>query len=533
MKRVLAGSLGALLSIVPAGFGADELLWHSGAATSSTAAPTGASITQVSWHSNTPSSQLPPVPVPTNPPAPQPAQPRPTSPSTPSTPPQAAPTLSLPPAATIAPAVPARAECGPAAVSYHWRPLAPVIKPAPFGAPEIRISPDYPDCWECLHQVVPHAWVRAELLLWWVNRDQAPPLVTTGPATGALFPNGTPRGGSFADPGTVILAGGDGLGDTFRQGGRFSAGVWFDCAQTCGIDGNFFFLGRRGTTEAFTSNEFPLLARPIFAPNVDTGFGLPGPFRELVAFPGLLAGAVGFNTTSELWGAEINGRKRLCGGCGWTLDAFAGFRYLDLDEDLRVAENILTLVTVVAPQAPAGSMLVPAGTNNLVSDDFAARNHFYGGQVGLDFAYHCTDRFSLTARPVVALGVNAETLDIAGAQLTVPPAGAPVATTAGGLLATATNIGHYTHSAFSVVPQVTLTAGYQVTSWFRAFAGYDFLFWSNVIRPGQQIDPVVDVSLVPPLPNTFAPDGQNRPAVLFQQSSFWAQGVNFGIELRW
>jgi hypothetical protein len=41
-----------------------------------------------------------------------------------------------------------------------------------------------------------------------------------------------------------------------------------------------------------------------------------------------------------------------------------------------------------------------------------------------------------------------------------------------------------------------------------ANVGYDFLFWNDVVRPGSQIDPVVNPNLLPPT----IPGGPNRPA---------------------
>ena len=74
--------------------------------------------------------------------------------------------------------------------------------------------------------------------------------------------------------------------------------------------------------------------------------------------------------------------------------------------------------------------------------------------------------------------------------------------------------------------------GYLVTNHIRAYVGYNFLYWTNVIRPGDQIDRVVDLTFVPnSIPVPFS--GQNRPQPLFKQSDLWAQGLQFGLELRW
>ena len=85
---------------------------------------------------------------------------------------------------------------------------------------------------------------------------------------------------------------------------------------------------------------------------------------------------------------------------------------------------------------------------------------------------------------------------------------------------------------FSVAPELTLNAGYWVTPHVRLFAGYNFLLWTNVIRPGDQIDRVVDLTFVPNSP--AAPfSGQMRPRPLFAQRDLVINGIQFGLDWRW
>jgi hypothetical protein len=80
-----------------------------------------------------------------------------------------------------------------------------------------------------------------------------------------------------------------------------------------------------------------------------------------------------------------------------------------------------------------------------------------------------------------------------------------------------------------VVPEVGVTLGYQFNDHIRAFAGYNFLYWNNVARAGNQVDTSVNTNLLaPPLGG-----GPSRPAFSFNGSEFWAQGVTFGIEFRY
>jgi len=61
------------------------------------------------------------------------------------------------------------------------------------------------------------------------------------------------------------------------------------------------------------------------------------------------------------------------------------------------------------------------------------------------------------------------------------------------------------------------------------------LYWTNVVRPGQQIDRSLDEAQIPNF-DTLGPGSPStlgRPAVPFRQSDFWAQGLNLGVEFRY
>src|SRR5439155_11897083 len=123
------------------------------------------------------------------------------------------------------------------------------------------------------------------------------------------------------------------------------------------------------------------------------------------------------------------------------------------NESLTINESIT---------AVAGNTTDPAGTRVTVTDQFQTRNRFNGGQVGYA-AERIWDRFSLDGRASIALGDTSQTLDIAGAQTRLRPGMAAPDVFAGGLLATGPNLGHFTRDRFSVVPEVSINAGYWIT----------------------------------------------------------------------
>lgn len=390
-------------------------------------------------------------------------------------------------------------------------------------------------------------FVRAEFLAWWTKSIGGPPLLTT---TTAAFPARGANGQTFPDangnvpisalgnigslgaPGTVTLLTSKDLDNDFRPGFRFAFGWSIDPCGMRGIDGSIFYTGRQSQTYSASNAQFPTLFRPFFAadPRIDLG-NQPGQFREIVAATSLgINGIFAAEHSSEFWGADINYRRCLWRGCYANADVFAGFRYLSLDEDLNIFENITATRTLhFLDNTGAVVSTLPAGSRFVVADRFSTSNDFYGGQIGVDATFQ-RDRWSLNVRPSVALGVTHQQVCIEGASTATVPGQAPQQLV-GGLYALNSNIGCYTKNPFTVVPELQLRVGYQLTDRLKVTLGYDFLYWSDVVRPADQIDFVLDTNRLPPpqTPTVNPP----RPGVPFHSTDFWAMGINTGLEYRW
>ncbi len=356
---------------------------------------------------------------------------------------------------------------------------------------------------------LPRFYAHAEYLMWWFKEARLPPLVTTGPNE----PSG--MNGFLGMPGTVVLFGGTGAGGDLRSGARLTAGVWCDDESQMGVEASGFFIGQRSFRFLANSNEYPVLARPFFSLNT------MAESAEEAATPGRSVGSVTVGGPSSLWGAEIDLRCNLYSGCFGRLDFLAGPRYAQLDEGLDVGESLLGL-------AGAGQF---AGSHIDVSDRFDTRNLFFGAQAGLDYRLNW-GRWSLDLLGKLALGETHEVVDIAGAQRIVSATGA-VTTANGGLLALASNSGQFTRDRFAALPELGANLGWQATDWCRLFVGYNFLYWSSVARPGDQIDQGLDVTRIPNFQSNAQPTGLDRPAATVRGTDFWAQGVTFGVEFRY
>jgi hypothetical protein len=368
-----------------------------------------------------------------------------------------------------------------------------------------------------------HFWMRAEYLLWTIKNNNYPALVTTG-STADTHP------GALGAPGTRVLFGGSADQDEM-SGGRFTAGGWLDACQCWGVEGSVFALGERSVRFSEQSTGTPLLARPF--QNV-TNPAAPFQDAELVANPAFnnfqaLQGRVSVDSKSQLWGAELNGIMNLGRDCNGRLDLLAGARYLDLKESVSIREDLL-----VSSPMTTTSLAVP-GTTSTVIDSFATRNFFYGPQFGLRDEW-CWGRWKLDVTGKIALGVSHETVDINGNTFaTAPvltngtPTSAATSNMTGGLLALGSNIGHQSHNRFAAIPELGVNVSYQITDHWRAVVGYTFLYDSNVVRPGDQINTNVNKNLIPPP----TPSQPAQPAPTNNHSDFWAQGGSVGLEFRY
>jgi hypothetical protein len=352
-------------------------------------------------------------------------------------------------------------------------------------------------------------YVGAEYLLWWTKGMQLPALATIG-STDDMPP------GALGQPSTVEVLGDRTVDSRVRSGARFTAGAWIDEQHTVGVEGNVFFLAPHATKMAASSDGSVLLARPFFAVGTVT---LPdGTTQDLaqedaliVASPGVSSGKVRVSTWNRFWGMEANARVNLCGDCFYRADLLAGFRYLELKDNL----NIVSVSDTIPPSGPT-----------TVADTFRTANRFYGAQVGaaIDF---CRGPWYLDFRGKFALGAIDRVVGIEGTT-TMTANGLSVVP--GGLFAQSTNIGRHAGTAFGVVPELDVRVGYWLTRYLQAYVGYSFLYLArNVVQPGDQIDRAVNVNLVPAL--GVAPlAGAVHPVFAFQHTDFWAQGFQFGLE---
>ncbi len=373
---------------------------------------------------------------------------------------------------------------------------------------------------------VRRTWASVEYLAWWTSGMHTPPLVTEAV-------RGNP---GVIGAGGQVVYGGEQLLTSTRQGGRLQVGHWFDDCHSWGIEGEYLALGRMG--DSFVDSGSP--DRNVSRPFINSQTGLPS--AELVNYlppinvpfggSGALCGMVSVDVSSNFAGGGFRFRRNYacddhaCGG--WTLDWMAGYRYLGLSERIGIREQLMSL-DPIRPNVAFD-----------ILDQFSTRSDFNGVDLGLSYTGR-RDRWSLEVLGRLGLGSNHNRVAINGqttitntltgasqtSTVDVPPGVGNY--TGGGLLAQRTNIGVHTDDVFSVVPEIGLTLGYQLSPRVKTTFGYNLLVWTNVVRPGNQIDLNVNPDL---LPNEINPvTGPLAPVAPNAASTFWAQGLTAGVEI--
>ncbi len=365
-----------------------------------------------------------------------------------------------------------------------------------------------------------HGWIHGEYLNWRLRGMQIPPLVTVSrPGTAQA------QAGVLGFDSTTTVLGGEMLDQSY-SGARLRAGFWLDRCRNEAIQFEVFGVGEETDTRRFTGNGNNIIARPFF--NILNGGAEDA---ELVAFPGVVNGNVTVEANSSLTGVSASWLWVYARSCtpGMTfidmqrvgvrrsISFSAGWRYLNLDEDLTITEDLT-------------SQIANDPGNFDITDRFSTRNQFNGADIGV-FMNSQRGRWSLDMLMRLAVGATKQEATVFGQTIITNANPGNNGVFDGGLYAQTTNMGDRSRNRFSVVPELGLTLGYQLRPRWRATVGYSFLYWSNVARPGDQIDRVVNPNLLPPPVNPLV--GAARPEFRFVDSDLWINGVNVGLEYTW
>jgi hypothetical protein len=365
-------------------------------------------------------------------------------------------------------------------------------------------------------------WFGVDFLLWFMDKPRLPiPLLTTASTAGT---NSTSTG-ALSSATTQILFGTEDLRFGNYPGGRFSIGYWFAPERILGLEANIFNVEASDVLAVVSGSDTTsgVLSRPFT--NAASGVSQ----AAVVAFPTTQTGTVSILATSQLVGGEINLAAKFIRGVESDWDLIAGLRCLALEESLEVNQSTLA---GTGNTMRFGGVAVANGSTVAAFDRFETRNRFTGAQIGVRKETRLTNMI-LGCQIKVAAGATRQNIRIdGGSTLTAAGTGA-VTSLPGGILALPTNIGTVVVNEFTVVPQLQFSVGYQCMEHLRLWASYECLLWTNTARPGDQIDPNVNVTQMPTSANFATFTGPVRPVVPLEQESLFLQGLSFGMELKY
>jgi len=377
-----------------------------------------------------------------------------------------------------------------------------------------------------------------EYLLWSVkDAPLAVPLLSTAPFT---EPD---RGGFLKDASATVLYGAPhppsaGGNDTqsfpMFSGSRVTAGYWLDDAHNFALEGSAFLLQQQAAGYGFKSDSGgnPPTRIPLYnsVPYASGGVGMivaPTEDGVPVSLPGDTTGSASFDSRLKFWGADALGAMTLYRSPSFELTGLGGFSYLNLSEGFGLNVSIDGI-----PNTPY------AGESGFTTDSFKTENQFFGGSLGVRGRY-TYGRFSAEATAKLGVGLSHEIEDITGGfvDFNTPLVSNIPGVTYGqrlvtqgpnGIFAQPSNEGRRSTDKFAVAPGVKFSLGYDLTSSIQLTVGYDFLYYSSVLRPTDQIDR----SFSKGLPFQQDPTSTVGPMRMMRTTDFYAQGLNVGVAFK-
>lgn len=374
-----------------------------------------------------------------------------------------------------------------------------------------------------------------EYLYWWLKpAPLSVPLVSTGPIST------THHGWLVSSDATVLYGapyspangGNDSQAFSPTSGARLTLGYWLDEDQRFGFEVSGFGLKTEtaGYEIRSDSSGYPVINIPVlntisYSPTGRPGLpaggedglpaSLPDDASRFDGNSGIVEGGVRISNWIQFWGADATGVINLYRNAAWNLDGLAGFRYLDLSEQFNLMYD------------SEGVSDHYVGMSGRAWDEFATENKFYGGNFGLRARY-TEGSLSVELSACAAPGLSDEVQRVSGGFFADNFVSSGSSSGSEGVFAQPANEGQTSSQRFAIVPDMQFKLGYELTPWLRATLGYEFLYYSNVIRPGDQINREI------PKGQTFqqgkATDSTESPSRFFKTTDFYAHGLSFGLE---
>lgn len=355
--------------------------------------------------------------------------------------------------------------------------------------------------------------VRTEVPLYW-RRDQGPPALVTSSAVGT----DADIAGELGQNSTDILYGNGAVTDDLNAGIRLTFNTWLGEQKCWGLTLRYWNAGKQDLSNTFSSNDFPILARPFFNTSIS---GSEEQDTQLVAFEDDSIGSIRVDAVSEVNGIDLILRRELYRDRFNKLEWLWGYQNVNIDEGLSILSS--TTVTGNPPELQ--------GTSISVFDRFETQNEFNGMSYGLMNTRQIAC-WKLETMFRLGAGNLRRSVQIAG--VTTTTSGGVSVSENQGLLARNSNDQPFQDDTFVVVPELALNLAYRIRPGIDFTLGYNYMVIPKVAQAAQQIDYDDTTSIVQIPVNLSDPlVGSLNPGPSFSERSYWLHSLGFGLQWRY
>lgn len=302
-----------------------------------------------------------------------------------------------------------------------------------------------------------------------------------------------------------------------RYGFRFTAGMWLDDANIAGVEASYTRLYRGSTTLTFNPNDNSI---PVeFSRKIAIPVGI-GPFQRVLYVPITVTGAATGNAVFTLGErkyeeAQVTGRLMLYRDPTSRIDGLFGVRRFTFNDTFQIQTNATTLLPAFVP-----------GTTFKSVDDVSSRNSYTGTVLGLDWQYDCGP-WSFHARPKASIMYYQTTVD-RSATTTVALTNGVINRLPEGVYTTQADIGRYTASGWTVLPELDMQLARTCGENVRILAGSSFLYFPSLARSANQFSLGISPNRVAPGNTADAPSPKSLPV----RNPAMLLTFSLGLELR-
>lgn len=349
----------------------------------------------------------------------------------------------------------------------------------------------------------PRAWIGADYMVMYISPMNTPGLIQVVPSANAVV------GGALVPTAAATKVFPEDRQLTYDafQGVRLRGGIDFD---KWGIEASGFSTQTNTQSGAINSDGTSLaVGRQYF--NAATGANS----TLYSSLPGAngYSGGIGVQVDSQIWGAEINYRTPGYTFLADRVDYLAGYRTLNLSEGIVISDV----------------SNFPGGIGLHIVDVIRTRNQFNGAQIGFQSHAGAVERgLGVEGGFKIGLGSMRQEISMGGSN-TYYVGGIPDPQ-AGGFYAQGANAGLFTRERIATVSELNLGLTYKFTRNVQISFGYNLIYASSVIRPGEAIDPSINENQVRYISNP-TPTPVLAPYQRWNANDFWVQGMTFGATL--